>query len=110
MKTTFKAFEFDGTWSFGSTSYDEVVQALEAHGAGYIEVYKDGVLDDYIDFDDVDHWRQCSVCGALMSSGYFVEDGFSFKYFCSEECLHKEYTQEEYLDMYEDDTAFWTEW
>lgn len=106
--TTFKAI--DGTWSFGSTSYDEAVERLQERGSGHIEVLMDGEHDMDVELEDVDHWRQCSVCGALVCSGYFVEAEFSYEYYCSEQCLHEKYTEEEYNEMYEEDTAFWTDW
>ncbi|MFV5897137.1 hypothetical protein [Bacillus cereus] len=43
-----------------------------------------------------------------MVEGYCIDDGLA--YYCSEECLHKEYTPEEYEEMYEDDYAYWTQW
>lgn len=103
--TTFKAI--DGTWSFGSTSYLDVMWALDEHPDGHIEVIQDGKCTMCIPFEDRDCYRQCSVCGELMQDGYYVE---AFEYYCSDECLHKKYTQEEYLNMYEEDMAFWTEW
>ena len=54
--------------------------------------------------DDV---RICSVCGNIMHSGYLVDDS---KYYCSDKCLHEEISAEEYNEMYENGSAFWTEW
>lgn len=42
-----------------------------------------------------------------MYSGYVVGDS---EYYCSDECLHEHHTDEEYLEMYESDDAYWTEW
>ncbi|MBR5316024.1 MAG: hypothetical protein IKU44_04455 [Firmicutes bacterium] len=53
-------------------------------------------------------YRICSKCGAKMYDGYCIHDGE--EYYCSEECLHSEYTEEEYMEMYEADEAYWTEW
>lgn len=55
-----------------------------------------------------DEKRYCDVCGDLMEEGYCIYDGL--EYYCSDECLHKNYTEEEYLEMYENDEAYWTEW
>lgn len=52
-------------------------------------------------------FRICSVCGRKMYSGYVVGDS---EYYCSDECLHEHHTDEEYLEMYESDDAYWTEW
>ncbi|MFD0769336.1 hypothetical protein ACFQZ1_10735 [Bacillus sp. CGMCC 1.60114] len=43
-----------------------------------------------------------------MIEGYCIDDGLA--YYCSEECLYKEYTPKEYEEMYENDCAYWTEW
>ena len=43
--------------------------------------------------------RRCSECGRLMKEGYMVGD--EPEYYCSDECLHQHYTDEEYVDMYD---------
>lgn len=50
--------------------------------------------------------RECNICGVKMQSGYYVEDS----YFCSKACLLKEYSQDEYNELYEADLAYWTTW
>lgn len=52
--------------------------------------------------------RHCLVCGKPMTQGYVVDDGL--EYYCSDECLHKRYSDEEYQKMHENDVAYWTEW
>jgi len=54
--------------------------------------------------------RRCDECGAPMNEGFVIEGGQA--YFCSEACLHKEISEPEYLELYnegEGDT-YWTEW
>lgn len=57
-------------------------------------------------------FRICSKCGEIMFDGYIVFDN----YYCSDECLHKDYSPEEYMRLYEeykDDMncyVFYTEW
>lgn len=57
-------------------------------------------------------YRICDKCGAIMTEGYIVFED----YYCSDECLHKDYSQEEYerlYEEYEDDIncyVFWTQW
>ena len=58
--------------------------------------------------DDEGEYRICSVCGKKMREGYMVEGGGG--YYCSDECLHKEMTEEEYEKYYEDGVMFYTEW
>lgn len=52
--------------------------------------------------------RVCDICGKPMKEGYFVLG----TYYCSDECLSKDFTREEFDEMYKDgeDEAYWTEW
>lgn len=52
----------------------------------------------------------CSECHKKMMAGYCIEGGD--KYYCSDECLHKRYTEQEYLKLYDngDGDSYWTEW
>lgn len=45
-----------------------------------------------------------------MLEGYCIEGGF--EYYCSKECLLKEMTWEEFLELYDDGEgdSYWTEW
>jgi hypothetical protein len=45
-----------------------------------------------------------------MSEGFVIEDGLA--YYCSQECLEKNMTQEEYLELYDDGNgdSYWTQW
>lgn len=52
--------------------------------------------------------RICSVCGKEITEGYMREGGG--EYYCSPECLHKVYTDEEYEAEYEAGEMFWTNW
>lgn len=57
-------------------------------------------VDNYVRF--------CDKCGKTMTKGFCIGDGL--EYYCSEECLFSRYTKREYIDMYETDQAYWTEW
>lgn len=62
-----------------------------------------------VDLKDLSSIRVCSDCGSIMTSGYCVENGE--EYYCSDDCLHKHYTSEEWNKMYSDDgDNYWTEW
>ena len=53
--------------------------------------------------------RVCGECGKIMQEGYVIEGGL--QYYCSDECLHKHYTKEEWEEMYTDDgDNYWTSW
>ena len=51
--------------------------------------------------------RICEVCNKEMINGYCVQDS---EYFCSDECLHTNYSPEEYYELCEADSAYWTQW
>lgn len=58
---------------------------------------------------DVDPDRICENCGKHMDEGYCIGGGEA--YYCSDKCLHTEYTPEEWAEMYsEDGDSYWTEW
>jgi hypothetical protein len=72
--------------------------------------------------ESVEPTRKCSECGKGMEQGYVVDDGH--QYFCSDECLHKHYTEEQVSKMFNNATignvndpdydleygqAYWTE-
>lgn len=65
---------------------------------------------DIIDDLDLENVRCCSVCGKPMCEGFCIENGMA--YYCSEECLKKEMTWEEYLELYDDGNgdSYWTSW
>lgn len=51
----------------------------------------------------------CDECKTPMNEGYVVFGGE--QYYCTEECLHKHYTKEEWDELYEDGgDSYWTEW
>jgi hypothetical protein len=64
--------------------------------------------------------RKCTECGCGMNDGYVVGGGV--EYYCSQNCLNKEFTDAEWHDMvYSGDTdedgeliadtdSYWTEW
>ena len=54
--------------------------------------------------------RKCDECGAGMNEGYCIDSGC--EYYCSDECLHKHYTPEEWLEAYADGDgdSYWTTW
>ena len=54
--------------------------------------------------------RRCSQCESLMQEGfYFESDGTQY---CSEECLTKVISWEEYLEIHDNGNgdAYWTSW
>lgn len=58
--------------------------------------------------DKCDSERTCSECGAKMYEGYTICDGL--EYYCSDDCLHTNYSREEFMDMYDNGDSYWTQW
>lgn len=56
------------------------------------------------------HPRVCNICSKPMDEGYCIENGM--EYYCSDECLHEVYDDEEWQLMYEDGNgdSYWSEW
>lgn len=54
--------------------------------------------------------RRCDKCGKPMKEGYVIAGGL--EYYCSDKCLHEFYTEEEFLNMYDNGNgeSYWTEW
>lgn len=54
--------------------------------------------------------RLCSECSVEMTEGYCIDGGS--EYYCSDECLHKHYSREEYDELYDDGNgdSYWTIW
>jgi len=54
--------------------------------------------------------RKCSECGTGMNEGYVIENGC--EYYCSDPCLHKHVSAEEFLELFDDGEGdtYWTEW
>lgn len=53
---------------------------------------------------------QCSECGNIMNEGYVIES--SEDLYCSDKCLEKNMTREEFLKLHDKDNgdAYWTDW
>lgn len=71
----------------------------------------DVVAESLVDF----YWgneiqcRRCDVCGKLFAEGYHSES--KEEYYCSEECLNTEFSQEEWeKECDEYDQSYYTNW
>ena len=83
---------------------------------GLWDKFKDGIIAHSCDIDfweelseELDCFRICNECGKPMIEG-FVIDGCDT--YCSEECLHKHISEEEYNNLYNNGNgeAYWTTW
>lgn len=85
-----------------------ILELWEKFGEGIISHTND------IDFwnllsEHLDCFRICDECGKPMIVGYVVDGSDTY---CSEECLHKHLTDEEYKKLYDngDGDTYWTTW
>ena len=91
---------------------DNINSALDQWG--YIELrqhFGNGVADIRLEKRKViedDNKRTCSICGKPIKQGYYNESEFT--YYCSDECLNKHYTKEEYNELYNNNEMYWTSW
>lgn len=91
---------------------DELIKFAEF----YCDKWDENTSEDVIAESFVDYWwdtvrecRRCSVCGKLMCKGYCVDMGAA--YYCSEDCLHTDFTDEEWAEECENnDQSYYTEW
>lgn len=68
-------------------------------------------MDEEGDIDLADApFRICDECGIVLYEGYCIENGL--RYFCSDACLHKNYTKKEFKEMYAngDGDSYFTSW
>ena len=73
-------------------------------------VIRHSKASELVDELDLEHIRMCSECGKPMTEGFCIEDGA--EYYCSEECLHKNLTEEEYENLYDEGrgNSYYTSW
>ena len=72
-----------------------------------------GYTIDYWTKNDIveqEEKRHCTECGEEMTEGYCIESGL--EYYCSDECLHKNISEEEYERLYDNGNgdSYWTQW
>jgi hypothetical protein len=73
-------------------------------------VIRHSKASELVDELDLEHIRVCSECGKPMTEGFCIEDGA--QYYCSEDCLHKNLTEEEYDNLYDEGRgdSYYTSW
>jgi hypothetical protein len=97
------------------TVYDFLIEECKTKPALWAE-FSTGLMEHTCDADfwesmseELDCFRICEECGQPMIEG-FVVDGCQT--YCSEECLHKHISEEEYREAYNngDGDTYWTTW
>ena len=94
QKEAFKKFQ-----SLGDEMYSEEMQQCN-------------VIEESVKGDK--YARICTCCHSGMNQGYFA----NYEYFCSDNCLHTEYSAKEWEELASDgveceegnDSYYWTEW
>ncbi|MBQ3944106.1 MAG: hypothetical protein II670_00645 [Alphaproteobacteria bacterium] len=95
--------------------YDFLAEECRHDNALWQE-YGTGILAHSTDEDfwerlseELDCFRICDECGKPMIEGYVVDGCDTY---CSDECLHKHITDEEYNELYDNGNGntYWTTW
>jgi hypothetical protein len=95
------------------TQLDAIRQFKEFGDSIYTEEMQQcNVIEESVKGDK--YARCCTCCGDGMNEGYFA----NYEYFCSDKCLHTQYTAEEWEELASDgveaeegnDNYYWTEW
>lgn len=91
----------------GDKSINDVVKYFTDEEITLDGLLESGKMDDYVEFCE---FRVCSECGDIMRDGYVVDGGR--EYYCSDKCLEKRYTQEEWEELYNEGNSdsYYTEW
>lgn len=102
------------------TTSDDVLRSFVVKNLGInaSDMCREGMLDIIIktqnwemilDNLNIYDFRICSECGSLMHEGYCY--GMGYKYYCSKECLHHDFTDEGWMtECKNDDQSYWTDW
>ena len=97
-------------------SWENIIKDFKEFGEGFESIYtyinenllgKNGNCELIYEEDGPIY---CSECGKFMLDGFFVDNWKEVKYYCSEECLFKNYTKKEYKKMYKEGDAYYTDW
>jgi len=91
-------------------------EELNKFATFYLDKWDENTSEDVIAESFTDWWwdsdrtcRRCSECGRLMRAGYCFDMGAA--YYCSDECLHADFTAEEWEEECEsNDQSYYTEW
>ena len=85
-----------------SKIFEKDVEALDY---AIKELEKKDILERYE--EDV-YVRHCNECGKEMWEGYCIENGI--EYYCCADCLDKNYTEEEWEELYATGDSYYIDW
>ena len=58
--------------------------------------------------ENFENFRKCSSCKKEMKKGYCINNGE--EYYCSDLCLYKNMSVDDYKELYKNNCAYYTEW
>ena len=94
------------------TQLDAIKQFKELGDSIYTEEMKQcNVIEEVVKGDK--YARKCDKCRQGMNEGYCIYEGQ--EYYCSNECLHLVYSEQEWSEMYNEEdnggsSSYWTQW
>lgn len=80
---------------------ERLVTILKKDMNSYTSVYEaveNAINSKLDDLEDTVEIRVCDECGKIMVEGYCIDGGM--EYYCSDACLNKNYTKEQWLAIY----------
>lgn len=89
----------DGTWDCTPDGFREMIKYIDqlAKSVGVKLTPK-----------QYDYARVCDMCQRGMNEGYVVSNGD--EYYCSDTCVQKNYTTQQWNQLYHKDIGYWTTW
>ena len=108
MKASIIEYTNDNVYDFLSEECHHKPELWNVYGRGILSHAADVDFWDSLS-EHLDCFRVCDECGKPMIEG-FVVDGCET--YCSEECLHKHITEEDFNVLYNDGNGdtYWTTW
>lgn len=93
-------------WWIGKSSMKLSIAGLPSRYHGKHIKVKIEIVDEGVEEDE----RRCNSCNKRMSEGYCISGGE--EYYCSDDCLHEKYTEEQWIELYDDGNSdsYWTTW
>lgn len=76
----------------------------------FLKEFESELMEKLENGEDDNSYRFCSECERIMNEGYLINDGD--EYYCSDDCLERNMTKEEYLESYADGegSSYYTAW
>lgn len=89
----------DGSWDCSKEGFEDMIRCIDELAAG-MGIKLTPKMYDYA--------RVCDICEKGMNEGYVVNNGD--EYYCSDTCVQKQYTKQQWNQLYKKDIGYWTTW